>query len=184
MKGTLKRMSLLCVMSVFILSCGGGTQKKNQIETVDEIDKILIQFYPSFDQPSIMLFDLPENQVSFLRFDGKINIPGTDESTRQAADYHVPGGVVFSLNPQAYAYVKDSIVFDRHDFTNRSEFWHDGIGHTISYAFKNGGFKDIHLNNSLTQNQRSLIINLINAGIGRSADSMTVAYLKNLREYH
>ncbi len=134
------RKILLCLLwiNIIISSCKENTNGKiadekdtanTSVKQEDSIDKILIQFYPSFERASLILLDFSENQQIFQRI-------GHKEYSNVSLDS--PKSMVFPLDSLSYSYLKDSISFGREDFVNRQDFVEDGISHSILYIFKSG----------------------------------------------
>ena len=179
MKGFLLLDLVFCLM---ILSCKESNQNTIS-ENTDRVDKILIQFYPSFHEPSLMLLDLSTNQLAFHRL-GTKEYYQPIESPRSILWKQAPKSIVFQLDSTSYNYLNDSISYNSEDFKDREEDCTDGIWHTVFYILRNGKFEDVDLKNSLTENEYKLIVKLIDLSINQSTDSITTSYLKNLKNYH
>ena len=168
---------MFCLIAV---SCK-NTKKEILIENNDRIDKVLIQFFPSFIEPSLMLLDLSKWQHTFQRFGLKKYYQAIPP--RDIIQIHAPKSLNFQIDTLSYSYLRD-ISFDEEDFMDKEVICDDGIFHTILYVFKSGRIEDIDLKNAMTENEYKLIVRLIDMSIDQSTDSITTKYLKELRKYH
>ena len=164
--------ALIC--GVMLTNCKRAEQNKEiPIENIDTIEKILIQFFPSFNKPSLMLLDLSKEQVTFQRI-------GLKNDYRAL---YAPKSLNFQIDSLFHSYFK-GISFNEEDFIDKKNYNPDGIHHTVLYIFKSGRIEDIDLINGMTENEYKLIIRLIDISIVQSTDSLITTYLKDLREYH
>lgn len=181
MKITVKAF-LVYLMLYVIVSCKEKVDKKIQFENEDIIDKILIQFYPTFQDNSLMLLDFSTRQLNFQRIGLKkyfYPIP-----PREIVLKYAPKSLSFQIDSLSYFYLRDSITFERDDFIDKEISCYDGISYTILYIFKSGRIEDVDLINSLTENEYKLIIKLIDLNIAHSTDTLTRKYLEDLRLSH
>jgi hypothetical protein len=183
MKITVKAILIYLILSVTV-SCKENTDKKNQFqfENEDIIDKILIQFYPTFQDNSLMLLDFSTKQLNFQRIGLKKyfhSIPPKEIVLKYA-----PKSINFQIDSLSYSYLRDSISFNKEDFVDKERAYNDGISHTILYIFKSGRIEDVDLINRMTDNEHKLIVKLIDLNITHSTDSLTSKYLEDLRRYH
>ncbi len=177
---TKKILLFLLFSSMIILSCKENNNRESvhrqyvndtSVKKEDFIDKILIQFYPSFERASLILLDLSKNQQTFQRI-------GHKEYPNVSLDS--PKSMTFQLDSLSYAYLKD-IVFEQEDFGDRQDHVEDGISYSILYIFESGRIEDVDLHNSLTDNEYKLITKLIDLNIAHSTDKTTTNYLRLLK---
>ena len=182
MKTSVKTKVLYLTLCIVLFSCKDSTDKKAPFKNEDTIDKIVILFFPSFHENSLMLLDFVDRQQTFRRI-------GTKNFFREIApkkfiEIQGPKGMNFQIDSLSYSYLKD-IPFNEEDFIDKVNLdYLDGIGHSILYIFKSGRIEDADLGNSLTENEYKLLIKLIDLSIEQSTDSLTTQYLKDLRKYH
>jgi hypothetical protein len=182
MKITVKAIVLYLILCMVIISCKENSGKKIQFENEDTIDKILIQFYPTWQDNSLMLFDFSTRQLAFQRMGQKEYFHAIPP--KEIIQKYAPKSMNFQIDSLSYYYLRDSITFNQNDFIDKEEATLDGIAHAILYIFKSGKIEDVDLINSLTGNEYKLIIKLIDLNIAHSTDSLTRKYLEDLRRSH
>lgn len=176
---TLNIIFYLCI--ILFSSC---KKSISEVSPKNEIDKIIIEFRPSFILPCTMVLDLSQPDLLFHRIGAKAFYKFRPYP-EIAKEVKAPQSIYFRLDAQTEAYLKDSILFSETDFVDRDDpEVLDGIGNSIIYIFKNGEMRDIDLSNSHTQNQQVLFQKLIDECISHSSDSLTSDYLKRLKGYY
>jgi len=183
-----EKIVVMCLsFCLLVLSCKENSSKQIEkevpFENEDMIDKIIIQFLPSFNEFSLMLLDLSKREQTFQRIGQKKYYRTT--LPRGFTRIIAPKSINFQLDSLSYSYFRN-ISFDEEDFIDKEEIVadDDNIYHSILYVFKSGKIEDVDLKNSLTENEYKLIIKLIDLNIVHSTDSLTTKYLKGLRRYH
>ncbi len=151
-------------------------------ERSDGINSIIIEFYPSYHEPSIAILNLKDEIVVFKRIGQKSFFRPQKHAVID--EITAIRSVHFKLDSCVSQFWKDSIWFTEEDFTDQEKDVLDGIFNTILYIFENGNIHDVDLNNSITPNQHKLIVMLIDETIPQTSDSLTENYFRKLREYY
>jgi len=182
MNNSVKTVILFLILCMIFTSCRKNAGKEFSCKDEDTIDKILIQFHPSFHDNSLMLLDFLTKELTFHRMTPKeyYKLIAPKEIVRVQA----PISMNFQIDPLSYSFLRDTISFNKEDFIDKKRNYYDGIFHTILYMFNSGRIEDVDIDNSLTENERKLIVKLIDLSILQSTDSLTKKYLEDLKEYH
>lgn len=168
---------------------GCSVRKEDQVEVKKEIENIIVEFHPAFDEPSIAFFDLTNNRVVFKRLGAKTfyrfkDLPSSANSIPEILEKSAIESISYSLILSDYSFLKDSIQFTDEDFIDMEFGAHDGIFVSIIYVFNDGSIEDIDLSNSRTKNHNKLIDILINGAISsQPKDSLTKEYFYELKSY-
>ena len=169
---------LFCLL--FMASC---IEDKSMPKNQEVIEKVIVQFYPSFIDPSIITLNLVDSSVIFQRV-GSIVMYYVRTDPNVATKEESPKSFSYKLDENTYRYFRDSLHYDAADFVDREVDSKDGIFNTILYVPKNGWIKDVDLNGCVTDNQRNLITKLIESSKNHTLDSLTLSYLDQLKLYY
>jgi hypothetical protein len=179
-------MFLLVLFSIQFISCRNQTNIEIEKKNDDYINKIVIQNYPSFHLPSLLVLDIENQEIIFQRIGNREFLEVTPLPEGKVIKTLAPKSYRFRIDSSNFNYLKDSIImnFSFEDFEDKEEDVHDGIGNSILYIFESGKIEDIELSNSYTENQIRLLNYLILLTEKVHPDSLSRIYLNRLNEYY
>lgn len=165
------------IFILLLLICISCQTKKEDRPVDHKISKFLIQIFPSFLSPSIILVDMDKDEVIFQRIGSKTPIYSEDGVLIP----HAPNAMIYKMNDQDHKFI-DNCKFENVDFVDHSPEVEDGYSTNMLFTYDDGNCKDVELVVFHTPNQKKLIRYLTTLMYDNQTDSVSKNYLKRLSE--
>lgn len=185
------RIYLLIILIFFL-----GLSIKAQNEQFDdyEFNTIMIQFLPTFHEPSQILLNNKSHELTFYRIGPKKYLlppSAPSDSLKQGYNPNItvkkrPKCSYYSLTDKEAQYLNDSILlsFSEKEMKDSTVQTNDGIFISLFITFKgNNKVKEIELSNASSSVHENLFNYLTDLTIKNSSDTLTKKYLKRLKKY-
>lgn len=182
-----KQTTIILIILSLMFSCKTETKNdSSQFQNVKKINKTIIQFFPSFNLPSLIICDLNNQEIIFQRLGNKTHLEVTPLPEGKVIETRAPLSCAFNIDSASYTFLMDSIInkLNENDFHDLYEEANDGTRNSIVYIFSDSTFTDIELNNSFTNNHLALFNFLLAQTIKNHNDSASIDYLKTLKKYY
>ncbi len=163
---------------------------KNEADN-PKLEIIQVFFNYCFIYPSVITYNVHEKTILFQHNGTSLLMTFPVQEPEEDKDYEVveifkPSSLYFRVNEETHTYILDSIFYnfnpiDFQDSIDRG--WYDGGGHILLFGYNNDSIKQVELINACTENQKKLIMSLINECVKQKTDSLTNDYLNKLHSY-
>ena len=188
---TLKIILLGLFLNFFLNSTGQNIGLESNDK--DEINTILVQFFPYLFPPTQILLDISNNELTFYRFGAKERLlPPSDPADSLKPDYDpnvcvekFPNCIHVKLKNKDFKFLMDSIIyqFNLKDFQDSiSNCCEDGISIYMFTTFYNAELKETELYNYLSFNQIRLFNFLLDIINENNSEKITEEYLERLKK--
>lgn len=181
-----KILFLLVLLSIQFISCRNGSNTEVKTKYEDSINKIVIQSFPSFHLPSLLVLDIKNREVIFQRIGRREFFEVTPLPEVKVIKTLAPKSCRFRIDSLSFQFLKDSIIMNLKniDFEDKYENHLDGIGNTILFVYESGEIEEVELINSYTENQITLLKYLNKLTEKAHSDSLSRSYLSTLNGYY
>lgn len=188
----MKKLTFALLLGVLLISCSEKSIENHIINNENAFKKVIVQFYPSFLEPSIMILDMQDSTIIFQRFGFKTRYKITEDDSENKLDPTISIDSTFAipsikclLTKNDYIDLRNNFHFKDDDFIDRYNFdVCDGKANTIFFVLENGNMIDIDLSNSYTAIQKRFLKKTINICLRQKINKSTREYLTKLDEYY